>query len=547
MTQTLSKFYVNTIRERQELENIQLPNTLPELLSSAAASHCDTIAVNFFEDHLSLTFSELHTSTNRVAHTLAQLGVAQGTHVAVMLPNRIEFPVIWLALASLGAVMVPVITSYTPRELSFLLDDSDVEFLIIDDAFTATLQNTEDNASRLSIDRILVVGLVDDSLYLDFDRLIADGDPNFVSNYSPQPDDLLNIQYTSGTTGLPKGVMQTHEYWITAGCRAGLIWGDIKSILSDHPFFYMDPQWMLVAGLYLGATVHFSRRMSVSKFMGWIHAYDIELAYLPDPLLKRPPEEGDDRTRVKVFLAYAFSGEMVRQAESRYKGCVVREGFGMTEIGGGLVVPPVIDDEDILGSCGIPSVFRQCRIVDEHGNDVKQGKVGELWVKGKGICLGYYKCPEANKESFVDGWFRTGDLFRQDKNGYFFIVGRIKDMVKRGGENISALEVETVLKDLPEVEEAAIVPVPDDEREEEVKAYIKLTQGSPNGTEAAKYFVGKCRESLAKFKVPRFIEFVENFPMTPSGKVAKPTLMEAKDNLRAGSFDAVADRWISAS
>jgi crotonobetaine/carnitine-CoA ligase len=194
------------------------------------------------------------------------------------------------------------------------------------------------------------------------------------------------------------------------------------------------------------------------------------------------------------------------------------------------------------GSVGKPPDFRSTKIIDEHGNPVKQGELGELLIKGPGIFKGYYNKPDATAKAFEGDWFRTGDLFRQDEKGYFYIVGRIKDMIRRTGDNISASEVEHVLTSHPKILSAAVVPVPDESRGEEVKAYIAPAQGETPESIPPEDIIAFCLDRIAEFKVPRYIEYVDEFQRTASGKIQKHALIGAKEDLAAGCFDRMATK-----
>jgi crotonobetaine/carnitine-CoA ligase len=195
------------------------------------------------------------------------------------------------------------------------------------------------------------------------------------------------------------------------------------------------------------------------------------------------------------------------------------------------------------GSCGLPAPFRECRVADEQGRPLPPGEAGELLVRGPGIMKGYYRNPEATAAAFHGDWFRTGDLFRQDERGFLYIVGRLKDMVRRSGENIAARELESVLNALPEVRESAIIPVPDEIRGEEVKACIVLREGCAPSPELLEGLIRHCQRQLAAFKVPRYFSFHDSFPLTASAKIAKKSLQPDGSDPRRGSFDRIENRW----
>ncbi|MCK6375467.1 MAG: acyl--CoA ligase [Zoogloea sp.] len=531
-------------QHRRAIEAMRLPDSIPELLREAESKFADAEAVSFFEDGRHLTFRQLAVDVRRLADGLSQLGVRSGSHVAVMLSNCIEFPLTWLALAELGAVVTPVITGYSSRELAFLIDDADISHIVIEATLLPVLEAIESKAG-LAPGQVIVVGAqACGGLHRSFDELLRRGSPDFDAGHRPAPDDLLSIQYTSGTTGLPKGVMLTHRFWIQTGLAPVLVWRslELRSVLSDHPFYYIDPQWMLVMSLYTGGRIDFCKRMSVRQFVDWMIERRSDLAWLPDPLLKSPPGPRDQEMPAKLLMAYGFSPAMLAEAESRYR-VPVREAYGMTEIGMGLLVPADIEDDAIIGTCGLPGPWREFRIANDEGGNAPDGQPGELWVRGEGVCRGYYKRPQANEATFVDGWFRTGDLFVRDERGYYRIVGRIKDMIKRSGENISAAEVEQVLLELPDVVEAAVLPVPDADRDEEVKAYLVLREGVAIRDLPPQAVLSHCASRLARFKRPRYLAYVDALPRTPSDKVAKHQLVAGEADLRLGAYDALDAVW----
>jgi len=526
------------VERQRQIESEPLLANIAAVLDEAAAEIPDQIAWNFFEDGVSQTYREVLESVNRLASGLHQIGIRKGTHVGVMLPNIPEFPTTWLALGRLGAVMVPVNDRYSPRELDYIANDSDMEWLIIDDSALACLDGMQQRPLALDDTRIVVRGDAGGRGYRGFETVLAAGDPAFQPADVPGPQDMMNIQYTSGTTGFPKGCMLRQCYWVgiakVAARRDGLVY---KNILASTPYYYMDPQWLTLMAFYQRGTLFVARRQSSSRFMEWVRTHRIHFCLFNEMFYRMPVAEFDRDNELRRVNVYGLRKEIHADLQVRFN-TQAREAFGMTEVGTTLFMPLEATDMIGSGSCGIPCAFREARVVDENGADVQQGSVGEMVVRGPNILLGYYKKPEANRTGFFDEWFRTGDLFRQDERGYFYIVGRIKDMIRRSGENISAREVEDVIAQAPGISEVAALGVPHDTRGEEVKIYVIANGDAPPPAALIDF----ARSRLAPFKVPRYVEFIDKFPRTPSGKIAKNKLRAAKDDLRAGSWDAEADK-----
>jgi acyl-CoA synthetase (AMP-forming)/AMP-acid ligase II len=531
--------HFRTPEERQrQIESEPLPANIYTVLAEAAADVPDQVAWNFFEEGVVQTYCEVKAAVDRLSASLHELGISKGTHVGVMLPNVPQFPTTWLALGRLGAIMVPINDRYSPRELDYIVNDGDVEWLVIGADMLACLDGMEKRPEALDDSRVIVVGDAPGRAYHSFERVFADGDPDFVPAELPGLQDLMNIQYTSGTTGFPKGCMLRHFYWVgiakVAARRDGLVY---KNILAATPYYYMDPQWLTLMAFYHRGTLFAARRQSSSRFMEWVHKYKIHFCLFNEMFYRMPPAPYDRDNELRRVNVYGLRKAIHADLQVRFN-TQAREAFGMTEVGTTLFMPLEASDMTGSGSCGVPCAFREARVVDENGVDVARGSIGELVVRGPNIMLGYYKKPDANKAAFFGEWFRTGDLFRQDEQGYFYIVGRIKDMIRRSGENISAREVEEVIARADGVSEVAAIGVPHETRGEEVKVYVVAKD--PAAPPAPDSLIAFARTQLAPFKVPRYVEFIEAFPRTPSEKIAKNVLKASKEDHRAGCWDAEA-------
>ncbi|ANN76041.1 class I adenylate-forming enzyme family protein [Bordetella flabilis] len=557
-------------REREE--SLALPESLGEFVRQRAALMGGATAAVWFEQRRSMTYAELNEQADRLASSLLLRGVRKGCHVAVMLGNTPAFPVSWVALGRIGAVMVPVNTSYTTDELDFVLRDSDAQYVIVDSALLPRLDALPVLPPLLAPERIVVhaetvdtrpgdaqddgVDRVDpqtgstrdDTAHPDWSALVRDGSPGFVAPAPVARTDVLNLQYTSGTTGFPKGCLLTHDYWMIHAHNSArhrrTDEGGIQNVLIWAPFFYMDPMWQFLMTLALGGTAFIADRMSLSRFMSWLKDYRIHYCIFPEPALSHYPESEEDlKISLKYISIYGWTESARRDVQRRF-ALTAREGYGMTEIGTGALMPAWAREMSLLRSCGLPAAYRRFDIRNEDGTPTPEGEIGELWVRGRGIFLGYYKRPQANAESFDGPWFRTGDLFRRDADGYYYLVGRIKEMIKRAGENIAANEVEAVLRGMDDIEEAAVVPVPDPLRREEVKAYIKLRTGLTAADVPPEAIFAHCARHLAPFKVPRYLQYMkEDFPRTPSRKIAKKRLIAETVDPFAGSYDRQQSTW----
>jgi len=530
---------------RRRVEAVRLPQNFPRMLDELAGRHGEAEAWRFIEAQgrwASLGYVALREAVFRVADALDRFGVRRGDHVIVMANNRPEFPLVWLALGCLGAVMVPANVKYTAREIDYLVSDAEVRFAVVDPSFLGPFRAAEHGRRLVDPARMVLMG-PDDAGLSGLDRLYDAASSRRPAGWDLSCETTVNIQYTSGTTGFPKGCLLTHDYWMLIGlvtyAQAGV---PLRNILIAQHFYYLDPQLLLMMGLLAGATCFIATKPSLKRFMDWVRDYQIHYCILFEPVFKAPPDPRDGDNALRVVNTYGFTPVNHAPFEQRFK-TRAREAFGMTEIGAALYVP--VDRTDYVGSgsCGIPVPFREAKVMVGGDREAAPDEVGELWVKGRSLMQGYWKRPEVNAEHFVDGWYRTGDLFKRDGEGFFYYRGRSKDMIRRNGENVAAREVETVLREMDQIEEAAVVAVPDDLKGEEVKAYILLRPGIAAGSVAPQQILAHCATRLARFKIPRYLAFVGSFPMTMSDRVEKKVLVAGVADLRTGAYDADENRW----
>jgi len=527
---------------RHRLESEPLPANLGALLDEAIARFASAPAwIHIDRDLPPISWRELGGRVARAANALRGFGVGKGAHVGVMLPNVPDTLVIWLAIARLGATMVPINPSYTPRELHYWLTDGDVTTLVIDASRLATYEAVAAEAPLLRRNRVIPWSAEPASKQSVWHDMIAAASDAFVAIDPVLPEDVVNIQYTSGSTGLPKGCLLTHRYWIQCGKVIDAIWPGPKRLQCDLPFYYMGPFWRFALAAFSGAALCVPPSYSLSRFRERIREGRYDMAWMTDAVAMLEPRPDERDHALKMIATFGMNRQLRIDLAHRY-GVPVRDAFGMTEIGFGSAV--LLSDEigTGIGSCGKVMPWRDMMIADAQGNPLQDDVLGELCVAGPGMLRGYHKKPEATAAAFHGKWFRTGDLCRRDARGYYFIVGRIKEMIRRSGENISITEVEGALSLHPDVEAVAVHGIDDEKRGEEVKACIILRQGIEPGSIDPGRFVAHAAQHLAPFKLPRYVQFYRSFPMTSSSKISRKRLRDGEGEAIGSVFDARQDR-----
>lgn len=481
-----------------------------------------TLPALIFDDGVVVTRERLWAEVRSFAGYL-ETRLAPSDRVAVVLGNRSEFMVTWLAVVACRAELVSMNPTVMSHDARHILQDAGVRLVVTDREHGELFEQLQ--AECESVTEVLVV---------------EDNEPGGLSAYRGEwsgrrgagaPKDITNVYYTSGTTGPPKGCMVDHEYWLHF---TELVLNAYSITPSDRmlcclQFFYNDPPWQLLMSLKARTSLVVMRRFSVSRYWDVVRQFDVTvlfgIASTAVLLLKAPKTEMDHDHRVRLAVQVGIPAALHQELVDRWNVPWV-EGYGLTETGL-IVAMPVTDAHKMIGSgsIGRPCDGVEMRVVNAQDDDVATGEIGEMIARAPGLMRGYLNRPEATQEVFRGGWFHTGDLGRFDADGYLYFGGRTKDIIRRNGENIAAAEVENVLRSHPKVVEAAAVPSPDSLRGEEVKIFVLLGPGEDVVSLPPKEIVEFCRERLARYKVPRFVEYrVEDFERTPSMRVKKQEL-----------------------
>ena len=508
--------------------------TVASTLRHRALADADRVFMVFEDDGGevgSWTYAEFDRAANRAAHGLLALGVRRGERINLHMTNRPEFLILWMAAAKIGAVMVPTNPLAPPDELAYPLGHSGA-------VLTATLPGLlgavlEARERCPSVRAVIVCGPGPHPAgTVGFEEMCAGRSGEDPGIETGSMDDLA-VLYTSGTTSRPKGVLVTNANYVFLGEQISRNVGlrpDDRWLIT-LPLFHGNAQYYSVmTALTVGASVAVMSRFSASRLMRQAARHGCTVhSSLATPLrmvLAQAPDPSDALSGLRlVIFAQSLTPEQYDEWDARY-GVPLLQIFGMTETMGQPVVNPLGYRRD-HSTIGLPALGYECRVVDEGGADVPQGEPGQLIVSGiPGVTImrGYLGDPENTARALRDGWLWTGDVVRVGEDGYFHFLDRARELIRRSGENISAGEVEAVLKSHPAVADAAVIGVPDEMYDEAVMAFVVLAGGARATGDEIREF---CGARLSKFKVPGEIEFRSEFPRTSTGKVRKVELKEA--------------------
>lgn len=500
---------------------------LLELVRDACLGDPDRAAL-IFEDGVVVSRSTLWSEVQAFAAYLSSR-LSPGDRVAIMMSNRTEFMITWLAAVASRCVLVSLNPALRSHDASHVLRDSGARLIVTEPAYEALMRTLQ--AECPALEEIAVA--TDD----EPGGLTAFGGIWDAHRPEDVRDDITNVYYTSGTTGPPKGCLVGHDYWL----RFVTVIRDLYQVTASDrmlcclQFFYNDPPWQLLVALQAGTSLVVMRKFSVSRYWQVVREHDVTLLFgiaSTASLLLKAPSDGHDRDhRVRLAIHVGIPAPLHEQLVQRW-GAPWVEAYGLTETGP-VVAMPVKHADEMVGSAsiGLPCPDTEVQIVDATGQPVSVGQAGELIIRAPGLMRGYLNRPEATAEAFRGAWLHTGDLASVDQAGFLYFRGRMKDIIRRAGENIAAAEVENVLRSHPAVLEVAAVPAPDPLRGEEVKVHVLLTEGNTAEFASPSELILFARARLARYKVPRYLEYrTEEFERTPSMRVKKEGLDRSVDS-----------------
>jgi long-chain acyl-CoA synthetase len=512
----------------------QAPQTIIDLLKRNVTDFAEREAVVSVTyetgEWVRQTWQEVDEASDRVACGLAENGVRPGQKVAFMLTNCIECYHLYLGIHKLGAVFVPINVRLVPREFAHIVENSDADFIVAGAEFLGLVDETREKIRVHHIVGLEKAGFELPEWTVSYAKLTDNngGVPLVTIN----SDDVADILYTSGTTGLPKGVVLTQESKVACGRMMGasfdlsrLHYG-APTMQNVFPFFTSSGcSSVMMMWLYYGVRVVLEAEFDVTSTLETMTREKSTL-YGGAPamfifLLSHPKfKEFDTSSLTKLISgAAAMPGEVIRKLDAAWPGIQIFNLYALTEAGTGGTTLSAADAQRKIGSIGHPlAPDQELRIVDNDGKDMPIGEVGQIVLRGPNIMKEYYKNPKATAETLRDGWLYTGDMGYCDIEGYLYYTDRSKDMIVRGGNNVYSVEVESVIYEHPAVKQCAVIAKPHPQLGEDILAFIVLEDGETLTAEELYEFTV---DKLADYRRPRDVRFVESLPLNPTGKMDK--------------------------
>lgn len=488
--------------------------------------------VIIFED-IEMTYNELKQSVDRLANSWVTRGYKQGERIGIMVTNHPDYIISYYAAHAIGVIVVQINPSYTPRELLQIVNDAEVSYIVVDEN---SVQTVETIREIFSFKHITLSTAIDSNEYGWGESLheLIEESSTLDRAVSINPiNDVAVIQYTGGTTGKLKGAMLTHYNLIANVYQSYVLYRQRvefgkETILAVTPLYHVFAMTSAMnLGIYLGARILLIQKFNVNTVLQQIKKYQptmfpgvpkMYISFVNHPFVA---SSGLESLKVCSSGSAPLPIEIIHKFK-KISGVSILEGYGLSETSPTTHRSP-INGKYKAGSIGIPVPETNCKIVDNDNRILKENMVGELLIKGPQVMKGYWNNPTETAHALKDGWLYTGDLAKMDEDGYFYIVGRKKEMIIIGGFNIYPQEVEGVLYEHPDIEEAAVVGLPDKEGGEFAKAYIVAKSGCILDPAEIRTY---CYTKLTPYKVPQQIEVREQLPRNGVGKLLKRVLVK---------------------
>jgi acyl-CoA synthetase (AMP-forming)/AMP-acid ligase II len=506
---------------------------------SISVAICPERAAVFFEGKR-YTFSQLNERTNRLANALKSLGVQKGDRVGMLQVNCNQHVEAYFAAAKLGAIYVPLNFRAKGDELTYMLNSSEANTLLVGDRYLDLIRSIRPNVPSVK-NYISIESKQDDMLY--YEGIISSAAADDVIT-EIEDDDTTMLVYTAGTTGFPKGVMLSHSsfgVYVLENVTPPDPEIEEKNILTV-PLYHVAGLQAVMAAIYGGRTLVMERQFEPVEWMGLVAGEKVNRAMMVPTMLKQlidhPEFSKHDLSSLRVITygAAPMPLEVIKKALEVFPGVNFINAFGQTETAS--TITTLSPEDHILtgseeekekklkrlSSIGRPMSDVEMKIFDEEGNELPPGEVGEIVARGPRVMAGYWKDEEKTKKTIdANGWVHTGDVAYMDEDGYFYLAGRATDIIIRAGENIAPEEVEAVARTHPAVDDVAVIGVPDLEWGEQVRAVVVLKAGEKA---TAEEIMEHCRQRLASYKRPTSVVFVDELPRNPMGKVLKRVLRD---------------------
>jgi long-chain acyl-CoA synthetase len=502
---------------------------LPDIPRYWSQNRPDKVAL--IEGAATRTYAQLHERSSAIANRLVGMGAKHGDAIGYIGKNAIEVFEVWFAASKIGCTFAPFNWRLAVEELVAILDDARPPLVFTGAELAETMKQVRQRCAH----KFEIVAFEPSTAPNGGLTTWIEGCPATDPAVELNGKDIALLSYTSGTTGLPKGVMATqdafHYSFLCGTLEPALARHDDDILLMSMPNFHLSGSWVSIAALYHGATLSILPAFDPDAVVATLRRDRPTIVPIVPTaiqlLVSRPDVTSEDFSSIRsmIYFGSPIGQQLLQSAIDKFK-CEFNQSYGTTETWFDTIFrhdEHLSADATRLASCGRPLPMVHMKVVDQKGDEVPAGTIGELLVRTPMMMAGYRNRPEATSDVLKEGWYRTGDLARQDAEGFLYIVDRIKDMIVSGGENVYSAEVELALLKHPDISMAAVIGTPDPKWGEKVTALI-VPKPATDLSEAI--IQRHCRTYLAGYKVPKAVLFVTSLPLTPSGKVQKAVLRE---------------------